>query len=78
MGAAVTVKSRLSCSIFLTFLFGLICIILAFCLSWSNKPNVSYFILASLIFSMLGANLCTEKKVTFSGFISILRLLLQK
>lgn len=78
MGAAVTLKDHLSFSILVVFLFSLICFVSALWLSWSNKPNAPYFLLAALTLSFLGSVLCTQKRISLSEAISVLKLVLRK
>ncbi|MCP4487624.1 MAG: hypothetical protein GY820_09965 [Gammaproteobacteria bacterium] len=66
MGAAVILKNHLTFSIFTVFFFSLVCLVFALVLSWENKPNTIYFLVASFMLAVLGSVLCTNKKVSLS------------
>ena len=71
MGAAVTLKDRLSFSIIVIFLLSFVCLLSALFLSWSEKENVSYFLNSALILSAIGAVLCASKTVSISELIKL-------
>lgn len=78
MGAAVTLKDHLSFSIFVVFLFSLICLASAFWLSWSGKPDAPYFLVAAIALSLLGSVLCSQKGISLSEATSVIKLVFRK
>ncbi|SFG46908.1 hypothetical protein SAMN05216175_10779 [Neptunomonas qingdaonensis] len=72
MGAAVTLKDHLTFSILTVFLFSLLSLLFALCLSWEDKSNVSYFLFASFMLAVLGSVLCTKKSISIAEVSSLL------
>lgn len=74
MGAAVTLKDHLSFSILAVFLFSLVSLICALSLSWTGKPNATYFLVASFMLAVLGSTVCTNKNVSLSDAAKLISL----
>jgi RsiW-degrading membrane proteinase PrsW (M82 family) len=73
MGAAVNIKNYLTFSILTVFLLSFANLIFALILSWENKPNTIYFLVASFILAVLGSVLSTDKKISLTEVIKLLK-----
>ena len=65
-------KNHLSFSIIVVFSFSLISLLFALLLSWAEKSDSSYFLIASFMLAVLGSILCANKKLSLNDVAKVI------